>query len=182
MIAHFTQWKGHLVFLDVVERLVREGRPVAALVVGGSIYETDGHQEYEHEVRTRCQTLRLTKHVVFTGYQACVADYLNAADILVHPPTRPEPFGLGVIEAMALGKPVVAAAAGGILETVASGATGLLVPPADSDAFTQAVRSLLDNSRGRKEMGERGRERVGQLFTPGLHVSRVERVYQEMMS
>jgi glycosyltransferase involved in cell wall biosynthesis len=111
-----------------------------------------------------------------------VPDFLNAADLLVHPPTQPEPFGLVLIEAMALGKAVVVAAAGGPLEIVEPGVTGLLVPPGDTAAYVQAVRSLFSDPARRAAMGQRGRERVVQQFTPEIHLARIERVYQEMLS
>lgn len=180
MVAHFTPWKGHLLFLEIMARLVQRGLPAAGLIVGGSIYETDGHQEYEDEVRARCQALGLADRVIFTGYQDCVADFLSAADLLVHPPIRPEPFGRAVIEAMALAKPVVAAAAGGVVEIVEPGVTGLLVPPGDVEAFAQAIQSLLGDAQRRSAMGERGRRRVAQQFSPNTHSAQVESVYQEV--
>jgi glycosyltransferase involved in cell wall biosynthesis len=180
MVAHFTRWKGHDLFLETMARLISQGVPVSGMIVGGPIYASDGHESYEAEVRQYSRTLGLEDRVFFTGYQEQVADYVNAADILVHPPTRPEPFGLAVIEAMALYKPVVAAAAGGMLETMKSEVTGLLVPPGDAGAFAQAVRTLLGDPRRRAAMGCRGHERVTERFTPELHRAGVERVYAEL--
>jgi L-malate glycosyltransferase len=179
MVAHFTRWKGHHLFLEVIDRLLRRGVPVAGMIVGGSIYRSDGHQDYEQEVRERCRSLGLERHVVFTGYQECVADYLHAADLLVHPPTRPEPFGRVLIEAMALGRPVVAAAAGGVLEIVEPQVTGLLVPPGDVDGFAAAVQSLVCDPIRRAAMGEQGRRRVAERFSPQRHVAQIEQVYSE---
>ena len=182
MVAHFTQWKGHHVFLDVMADLVARGLPVGGMVVGGSIYSSEGHEAYEAEVRQRCADLGLQDRVRFTGWQEHVPDFLNAADVLVHPPTRPEPFGLAIVEAMALEKPVVAAAAGGALETVEDGVTGLLVPPGDTRAFADAVAGLLPQPDRRAAMGRHGRERVARLFAPEAHVARVESVYQEVLA
>jgi glycosyltransferase involved in cell wall biosynthesis len=179
MVAHFTCWKGHHLFLEVIDRLVRRGLPVAGLIVGGSIYRSDGHQDYESEVRDHCRSLGLERHVVFTGYQECVADYLNAADLLVHPPTRPEPFGRVLIEAMALSKPVVAAAAGGVLEIVEPQVTGLLVPPGEVEPLAAAVQSLVCDPARRAAMGEQGRRRVAQRFSPEQHVAQIQQVYRE---
>lgn len=180
MVAHFTPWKGHFLFLETIARLVERRQPVAGLVIGGSIYRGPGHETYEDAVRQRSETLGLHEHVHFTGFQDCVPDYLNAADILIHPPTRPEPFGLAVIEAMALGKPVVAAAAGGVLETVVPRDTGLLVPPGDTASFAQATETLMQDRPRRLRMGKQGQQRVAQLFSPALHHARIERVYQEI--
>lgn len=180
MVAHFTRWKGHLLFLEVLARLIHHRLPVGALIVGSSIYRTNGHDGYEDEVRARCRELGLADRVVFTGYQECVADFLNAADILVHPPTRPEPFGRVVIEAMALAKPVVAAAAGGVLEIVEPGITGLLAPPGDARAFEGAVRTLVCDSSQRMALGQAGRRQVESRFNPAEHLHGIERVYAEI--
>jgi glycosyltransferase involved in cell wall biosynthesis len=180
MVAHFTRWKGHLLFLEVMARLVEARLPVAGLIVGGSIYRTEGHRAYEAEVHARCRALGLAGRVRFAGFQENVADFLNAADILVHPPTLPEPFGRVVIEAMALGRPVVAAAAGGILEIVESGVTGLLIPPGDAGAFAAALRPLIEDAALRAALGRRGRARVAKHFDPARHVARIERLYQEI--
>jgi glycosyltransferase involved in cell wall biosynthesis len=180
MVAHFTEWKGHRVFLDIVARLARQGLPVGGVIIGGSIYRSEGHQAYETEVRDYCRSLELGERVRFTGYQERVADYLGAADMLIHPPTRPEPFGLAVIEAMALGKPVVAAAAGGVLEIVENGVTGLLAPPGDAAAFAEAARALLCDPARRSQMARAGRRSVEHRFHPAVHAARVERVYREI--
>lgn len=185
MVAHFTPWKGHALFLDVLARLVKDGLPVAGLIVGASIYRGEGGrsaasgESCEREIRARVGTLDLDAHVRFTGYQSQVADYLAAADILVHPPVRPEPFGRVLIEAMALAKPVVAAAAGGIPEIVVDGETGYLVPPGDVDAFVRALRPLLSDPGRRAELGRAGRERVTRSFHPASHARAVEAVYEE---
>jgi glycosyltransferase involved in cell wall biosynthesis len=181
MVAHFARWKGHPLFLQALAQLAREGLPVRGLIVGGSIYQNATERAYETELRQQCQDLGLRERVVFTGYQEHVPDFLNAADILVHSPVRPEPFGLAVIEAMALRKPVVAARAGGMLETVEDGVTGILVHPGDPDAIAEAVRGLAGDPQGRITMGEAGHQRVARLFSPDLHFQRIDRIYREMV-
>jgi len=84
--------------------------------------------------------------------QASLARYYQAADVFVHA-ARAEAFGLVIAEAMACGTPVVATAVGGIPEQVTDGETGLLVPPGDTRAFAEALRSLLANRERRRSMG-----------------------------
>lgn len=181
MVAHYAQWKGHLVFLETLARLVDDGLPVMGMVVGGSIYANLAERDYEASVHARATELGLDGRVIFTGFQNCVPDFLNAADILVHSPIRPEPFGLAIIEAMLLGKPVIAAAAGGMLETVEAGTTGLLVPPGEVAGFVEAARSLVTDPLRREAMGAAGRARVHQFFTPGVHYARIETIYRELL-
>ena len=155
---------------------------VAGLIVGSSIYRTPVEQEYEAEVRARIEQLGLQDRVVLTGYQERVANFVNAADLLIHPPIRPEPFGLAPIEAMALGKPVIASAAGGLLETVEAGVSGVLVEPGNVQGFAEAVKGLLEDPERRQEMGRRGRERVERCFALEAHVAQVDRLYRETLS
>lgn len=70
-----------------------------------------------------------------------------------------------MLDAMALGKPVVATQAGGIPEVVQDGVTGLLVPPCDPQALTDAVRYLLQHPEQGERFGAAGRQRVEQHFT-----------------
>lgn len=92
-----------------------------------------------------------------------------------------EAFGLVALEAMVCGKPVVASASGGLREVVVDGVTGLLVPPGDSVALREAMRTLLIDPALRARMGARGRDRA-RLFSPYLVVSRIEQIYAEVLS
>ena len=106
--------------------------------------------------------------VTFAGWAPAVAEEFAAAGVLLAPAPR-EPFGLSVVEAMAAGVPVVAAAAGGHLETVGRLADAQMFPPGDAEAAAAALRSLLpDAVRGR--LSERGRSLVAAEFTVERHV------------
>jgi phosphatidylinositol alpha-1,6-mannosyltransferase len=98
-----------------------------------------------------------------------LSEYYNACDLIVMP-TREEPgdvegFGIVFLEANACGKPVIGARAGGVVDAVADGESGLLVPPSDPVALADAIVSLLADPARAAEMGRRGRERVLANFT-----------------
>lgn len=82
--------------------------------------------------------------VIFAGFQVDASRWMQAMDIIVHASDR-EPFGIVVIEAMALGKPVVAGAAGGPAEVITPGVDGLLAPFGDAKALAQALLRYLDD-------------------------------------
>ncbi len=106
----------------------------------------------------------LSERVILAGFRKDAPALIAAADVFVLP-SRAEPFGLVLLEAMALGKAVVSTAAGGPLEIVADGETGLLVPPTDSAALAAAVVRLLAEPETRRAMGANGRARFEEKFT-----------------
>ena len=81
---------------------------------------------------------------------------------------------------MAAGKPVVATAAGGVLDIVDEGETGLLVPCKESEPMGEAILSLLLDPEAASRMGEAGRQRVRERFTVGCHVDAVRSVYDAL--
>jgi glycosyltransferase involved in cell wall biosynthesis len=106
--------------------------------------------------------------VAFTGWISDVADELAGAGVLLAPAPA-EPFGLGVLEAMAAGVPAVACAAGGHLETVGLLQDPPLFPPGDADAAAAALRSLLP-VEARVAASNAGRRLVSERFTLARHV------------
>jgi glycosyltransferase involved in cell wall biosynthesis len=166
MVAHLTPWKGHEDFLRIA-RIVGAAMPQARfLVVGGQIYETEGHSGYVEWLRGRAVELGLGDRVTFLGSRDDVPRILASLDVLVHCPTAPEPYGLVVIEAMAAQRPVVAARAGGIPEIVEHEVTGLLSVPGDVPGFAGSVLRLLGDSALRRRMGEAGRRRAAAICDP----------------
>lgn len=178
MIAHLTPWKGHERFLSIA-RAVSDAVPATRfMVVGGPIYETEGRAGYAESLRRRAVELGLADRVFFLGARDDVPNLLAALDVLVHCPTAPEPFGRVLAEAMAVGRPVVAAACGGIPEIVRDGEAGYLVPPLDVPAFTAAVVRLLGDPELRARLGAAGRGRAEALFDARTHAKRVIDAYR----
>jgi D-inositol-3-phosphate glycosyltransferase len=163
-------------FAVVVEALA--GLPdTELLVVGG----TGGH---EPELR-RLQELAVQVgvadrlHCLGPVPRAAMPALLRSADAVVCAPWY-EPFGLVPLEAMACGVPVVGAAVGGMLDSIADGVTGLLVPPQDPAALRVALASLLAEADLRSRMGAAGRERVLQRYTWPQVAAATADVYAEV--
>jgi glycosyltransferase involved in cell wall biosynthesis len=105
---------------------------------------------------------------------------LERASVLVAPCER-EGFGLAVAEAMAFGKPVVAAAGGALLDLVVDGETGLLVPPRDARAMRAAVQELLGDPELRERLGQAGRELARGRFGWDGVIERTLEVYRRAL-
>ena len=127
------------------------------------------------------KSLHIEDKIIFTGFRRDVSILILALDVVVHASSTPEPFGLVVIEGMAAGKPIVATAAGGILDIVEDGVNGLLVPPKDAKALSRAILQIMSNPDRAKQMGVAARRRVAEKFTVQHQVKAVQELYDTIL-
>ncbi len=161
MVGRLQRWKGMHVLVEAMVA-VRGASPRAQTVIVGGPHETE--PGYPAELEARVRTLRLGSAVRFVGFQSNVAEWMQAMDIVVHASDR-EPFGIVVIEAMALGKPVVAGSAGGPAEIITDGVDGLLTPYGDAQALARAIVRLLDDRAFAATLGAAARHRAHDFDT-----------------
>ena len=107
-----------------------------------------------------------------------VVSLFHSARAVVVPSVWADPCPTVVLEAMAGGRPVVAAASGGIVDMVIDGQTGFLVPPGDADALAGALDALLNEPETAAAFGIAGRDRARE-FTVSAVVSRIEAMYTD---
>jgi glycosyltransferase involved in cell wall biosynthesis len=176
LVGRLDWWKGHDYFLEAMSDICHKVPDVRGLIVGEP-QDTPRNQEYYQMLRSLTKSLDLEEKVIFTGFRSDVPRLMSAFDIVVLSSSRPEPFGRVVIEGMAAGKPVVATAAGGVLDIIEDGLNGLLVPCQDSKALARAIHWLLDNKSQAQQMGAAARKRVTQKFTLSKHVAAVQKLY-----
>ncbi|MFQ5850239.1 MAG: glycosyltransferase family 4 protein [Candidatus Binatia bacterium] len=175
VVGTIQPWKGQREVILAVRQLKNRYPNIRCLIVG-EIFNRDYHREISKLV----EELELNGNVCFLGYREDVLDLMNAMDIVIHSSTLPEPFGRVLIEAMALGKPIIATRGGGPLEIVEDHFTGLLVPPGDPEALASAVTRLVENGMLSAKMGQAGRERVKQLFTLESTILETEKIYAQL--
>jgi glycosyltransferase involved in cell wall biosynthesis len=108
-----------------------------------------------------------------------VMDGFRRSTFAVLPSTWPDPCPTTVLEAMASGRPVITTRTGGMVDMVADGINGLLVPPGDAEALAAAMKRLLGDPELRARLGTAGRERVRE-FTASSVAARVENIYREV--
>lgn len=118
--------------------------------------------------------------VRFLGHRPDVPDLLGACDVFVMP-SRHEGLGVAALEAMAVGRPVVASDVGGLSHAVEAGRTGLLVEPGDSGALAAALKRLTDDSALREALGGRGAARVRQHFLASQMVASYLALYRRIL-
>ncbi|QQC92063.1 glycosyltransferase [Streptomyces alfalfae] len=170
--------KGAAVSVAALARL-----PDTELVIVGGPPADELDQDPEvRRLRALAREAGVADRVRFTGGvpSADVPPLLRAADVVVCPADY-EPFGIVPLEAMACGRPVVASAVGGQLDTVADPATGRLVPPRDPEALARAVAELLADPAGREAGGEAGRRRTLRRYGWPRVAAATEAAYCEVL-
>ncbi|HEU5003745.1 MAG TPA: glycosyltransferase family 4 protein [Actinomycetota bacterium] len=182
ILGRIAPWKGQHVFLEAFARAFGSPRGTGcgatAVILGSCLF---GEDDYEARIRALALELGIAGDTEWAGYVDDLAPALGALDILVHASVIPEPFGQVVVEGMAAGLPVVAAAAGGPKEVIEDGVTGLLFPPGDVDALSGVLLRLAGDPELRSRLGRSGRVRA-QEFTPAAIAPRISVVYDGLLA
>lgn len=178
-VARLQEHKGHRYLIDAVPSVLRS-HPEAVFAVAG---KASGAQQerYRDELMAQCSRLGVAERVRFLGYVAepdLVSLYREAA-ALVHPATS-EGFGLILLEAMALGAPIIAASADGPSELILPDRTGLLVATRDSAALAQAVVRLLESPALAETLRRQG-QKFASRFQVDTMVEQTVAVYRELL-
>lgn len=174
LVATFAHWKGHETFLRAASALIHGGLPDTRFyVVGGPIYATAGSQRTTAELRAMAPA-----GVGFTGFVADAPGALRALDVVVHASTRPEPFGLVLVQAMACGRALVASAAGGARELVTPETDALVHAPGDTAGLARQIGRALADPALRARLGAAGRRTAVARFSRERLAAEVVRVYE----
>jgi glycosyltransferase involved in cell wall biosynthesis len=182
IISRVFPWKGHGNLFRALAR-VKDSEPGFRLLVVGEDdpRATPGGGSYLSQLHHLRTELELDDHVIFTGFRSDIRQLLAAADIFAMP-TFEEPCAVAFLEAMAMAKCVVALRSGGTPQLVDEGSTGLLSEPEDIEALAANVLTLIRDPEMRRRMGQTGRNRVEELFTPTRLANEVEEVYRKVLA
>lgn len=176
MLGRIAEWKGQHVFVRAAQRLCANDGQTQFIIAGGATTAADA--SYESNLRALVEAYGLCDRVVFAGVVQDVAHLLTTVDLLVHCSTSSEPFGQVVVEAMAMGVPVVATKIGGPTEIITDGINGRLYPPGDDATLADIVRALLDDPAARLRMGSAARRTVADRFDIANTTRKITEIYQ----
>jgi len=171
-VARLIPQKGYPFLIDALQDLVKEGFKVVLVIVGEGLLR----EELQNQVRY----LGLEDIVFFTGYRTDAIQLMNEFDIFVFPSVW-EGFGLVLLEAMALSKPIITSNVSAIPEIVVDGETGFLTMPGDVSGLKNTMKKLIVSSDLRKSMGEKGRERLKAEFSVEKLAKKTEKLYNELL-
>lgn len=176
IVGNVKKWKGQEVIIQAL-LLLKPTYPSIKCIIVGALADPS----YKYLLDETIRKYELDDAVIFTGFDSNPIDYVAIFDVFVHASIEPEPFGIVILEAMAMGKPVVASNAGGPAEIVIDGETGYLVSPGDSESLAERVGELLSDPAKRASYGEAGRKRFLDRYTDLANVRRIESLYASVL-
>jgi len=178
LVGHLRPWKGQDVTLEAARGLAPPLRQRLKIVFVGGVGR--GEEAYAAGLRETIIRHGLQTMVSFLGERTDIPAIMRAADIVLHASTTPEPFGLTVVEGMALGRAVVAAGIGGPVETVTPD-SGLLFDPTRPETLAAALESLAADPEKRRQLGEGGRRRA-EDFSVRRNVESIQTLYRSLLA
>jgi len=175
IVGRLAPWKGQDVFLRAAAMLAAR-HPRAHFAVIGAVLFPENDIPFERALHQMTLQLGISDRVSFLGWQPA-PEAMAAIDVFVHASQEPEPFGRAIVEAMASGKPVVAAA-GGAVEEILPPAAGFIVPPARPELLADALDRLLEDRKLRTRMGKAGGSIAASFFPVERTVGSVGQLYR----
>lgn len=173
-VGRLEKEKGVYYLLHAMNNIIKEFPGTTLRIVGSGsddefIKRAIRDLRFEKEIKliTRLKSVRLQRI-----YEDC--------EILVVPSLWQEPFGLVGVEAMSVGRPVIASRVGGISEWLTDGKEGLLIKPKESDEISDAVIKLFSSMRLLSSMGRNARKK-SELFSIERHVDKIEKLYKKVI-
>lgn len=179
LVGRLQRWKGADVFLRAAARVSRLRPDARFALVGGALYGWE--LDFAEHLPQLAAELGLADRVWFAGHRDDALDLMAAADVVAHCSRRPEPLGLVVPEAMALGRAVVATRSLGPEEVVDDGVTGLLTDPDDDAALAAAVAGLLADPARRETMGAAAAQSIRANWSAPVMADRFAAAFRELV-
>jgi len=173
VVGRLIPGKGHRYFLEAAKQVL-QARPEARFLVVGE-------GPLRGELETMNVTLGIQHAVSFLGFRQDAAALMKASNLIVLSSLE-EGLPVVLLEALALARPVVATAVGGVTEVVMHKETGLLVPPRDADELARAMLYLLDHPDEGARMGRKGQEVVARDFTVEAMAEKIATVYRQILT
>ncbi|SEA82917.1 glycosyltransferase family 4 protein [Paraburkholderia sartisoli] len=166
LFGRLAPWKGQHIALQALAKLP----DVHLVLVGAPLF---GEHAYADGLRLQAEELGVTGRVHFAGFRDDMPAWMKAMDVILHTSIDPEPLGRVVIEGMIAERPVVAAAAGGVLEIVRDGHNGLLAQPGDVDGIVKAIDTVRLHPDVAQRLAKQGAIDAQRDFSLEAYVSRM---------
>ncbi|MGB3533147.1 MAG: glycosyltransferase [Microcoleaceae cyanobacterium] len=179
VIGHFSRlspWKGQHILLEALANCPDN---MTAIFVGDALF---GEQEYVEQLHRQVAELGLEKRVQFLGFQSDVVAFMSACDLIVHTSTAPEPFGRVIIEAMLCQRPIIATAAGGVIELIKHQQTGWLVQPGNVQQLTSAMTNCWQNPQLITQVAQQAKQEADERFQLNQIQQQIDQLLHQTLS
>jgi glycosyltransferase involved in cell wall biosynthesis len=173
-------WKGQHEFVTSMLNVMQKNDNVLGLIIGDEA--DDSERLYFPKIKQIINESKFKGRFILAGYRADVEALYAAVDIFVHASIEPEPFGMVVAEAMAAGKAVIAADAGGPHEIILDGYDGILVKPGDIIGFADAILQLSNDRDKREMLGRNASKKVRSFLDVGIVANKTAQIYFPLLN
>lgn len=182
IVGRMLPWKGHELLLQALAQ-IKDRLPDFRLMIVGEVPADFlmGYGSYFPHLKQQIRDLGLSQQVIFTGMRSDVSAILSTSDLYTMP-TIEEPFGLAILEAMAMKKATVALDSGGPRELIEQGKSGLLSQPDDVQQLAENILTLANDPHLRKQMGEYAHRRVEEYLNSQRQANEVEQIYRRVLT
>lgn len=175
LIGRINDWKGQDFALEALQRV--SGNTISLRIVGDT---SAGNEHLLDQLREQAAAAGITPYVEFVGFAADPAHHYQWADVLIVPSKKPEPFGRIAIEAMSLGKPVIAANHGGLPEIIDHNRNGFLFKPGDIDSFNGFLLKYIQDRNLLLMHGKEARNTYLRKFSSETMFSNLDRILRDV--
>ena len=177
MAGRISPGKGHEDFIDATKIILKNNsQNIYFVIIGGASH---GEDEYGKKIKLYAKESGIADKIIFTGFSSEIPKLLNILDIFVLP-SHEESFGIIVLEAMAIGLPVIATNNAGAVDIVVNNETGILLEPKKPGQIAEAVQKLMDDKNKRDNFGTAGRKRIEEVFSTDIIISQLLEYYKTL--
>jgi len=170
LISYLRTYKGHEYFIDAAGQIASKREDVTFIIVG------EGPEE--QTIRRLIEQRQLTSRIRMLGFRDDLLNIFRSLDVFAIPSVEGDTIPQVLMQALAMGVPVVSTTVGSIPDVVIEGETGFVVPPRNSTELAEKITILLDNSELRRRMGANGRALVESSYSIEKMLDRMEAVYR----
>jgi len=179
IVGNLKRWKGQIIVVEAVNFLKPKYDNMKCLLIGDVSSNLKDDIDFLREVKRKIRNYNLQDNIILTGFRSDVPNIVNTLDLFIHSSISPEPFGIVVLEAMALGKAVIASNEGGPVEIIVNGQSGLLIEVNNPKILAEKIDLLLSDEMLRKEIGKNAITRVRNKFSR-LDIKHIESIIQSL--
>jgi glycosyltransferase involved in cell wall biosynthesis len=179
LVGRITPWKGHSIFIESALKLLEKKGEYHFIIVGDdSIEKVEG---FKSEIFEKVKSSGYSNNFSFLGFREDIINVMNCLDIVVVPSIEPEPFGRVVVEALGLGKFIVASNIGGIPELIDDKKTGFLFEPGNCNKLVDIINDIKFNFTHYQYVPSNAKNAFENKFRISIHARRIMELYKEIL-